>query len=211
MAIVVIYDLSISNFHLKAMPFKLEIFTSIAVVVFLLGLLRIRRRWQGMRDMLAYSKFVFTTPLAKGTKNYSLMFTLLEIISLGAISILLFKLNKIEPQYVMPMIAVVMVLVLESVIFLGMLLKGGSAFQIGIGKNTIAWYDREMHIIYFDSLKRTELFQSDLISFSYSEDLNLNMDADVIQKESRKEFRDALIKVLEAKNVYIDDAFRNWE
>ena len=70
---------------------------------------------------------------------------------------------------------------------------------------------REMRLYFYTGLLRVELHQNDLISFKYKQDLVLFLPVEVIQKEDRKAFKEALIQQLNQKNIYFDDALRNWE
>ena len=114
------------------------------------------------------------------------------------------------------MMVVLLILSIESGWFAYVITKKGNAFRIGISDRAVAYFDREMHILYYSSLKRVEMHQ-DMINFQYKDDLNLFLPLDVIQQEDRKEFRETLMRSLEeyglkkGKSIYFDDAFRNLE
>ncbi|MEX1002448.1 MAG: hypothetical protein WDZ35_10080 [Crocinitomicaceae bacterium] len=211
MAMTIIFDLSISSIHLKAMPFKLEILSGLAILFFLINLIRIRRRWQGVKDMSKFQRFNFSTSLSKTFLTRCKMFTTLEIIfMLGALAVFL-RLALLDYKLMLFMIAVLLVLILESVLFLTRLLKKGKPFRIGINDKVIAYFGREMHLFFYTGLLRVELYQSDLISFKYREDLQLFIPVSVLEPQDRIPFRDALIEQLNKKNIYFDDALRNWK
>lgn len=211
MVFVLVYDLSISNLHLKGMPYQVEIFTSLALLTLLLGLVRIQRRWQGTRDMRNFKNFIFVTEISKSHRQQAIIITSLEILFFLAVIFMISKILQLNPEFVTPMIAVLALICIESLIFIARLARGGDSFRAGFNEDIIAYYDREMHLFYYTGLLRVELNQKDLINFGYRDDLNITFATDAISKADRKAFRDALIKVLESKNVYIDDSFRNWE
>lgn len=208
---VVVLDLSFSTWNLKGMPYQREIFTGIALLIFLLGLIRIQRRWQGMRDMKRYKSFTFKAPLAKKHRTMSVLLTILEavfyIATIGVCTIFL----ELEPTYVYPMILVLVILSLESIIFVFVQIKAGPAFMVGFDNEVIAYFDREMHLFYYTGLQRVELYQKDLINLGYREELNLGVETTVLEDSDRKPFRDALIETLESKNIFVDDSLRNWQ
>lgn len=212
LAVAIVYDLSFSSmWTLKGMAFKEEVLGGIAVVVLLLGLIRVRRRWQGINDMKRFKKFTYETTIAPETMRYSLVFTILEMAFMIGVLMICIVMFRLHPEYTVPMIIAVGVLLAETTVFLLRLIKGGPAFRFGINKDVVAYFDREMHLYYYTGLLRIELVQSDLINFQYKEGLNLFLTTKTLRKEDRAKFRDALIETLAEKNVYIDDAFRVWE
>lgn len=206
------YDLSLSNLSFKAMlPYAVHTFTTFAMLVLFLGLIRIHRRWQGTRDMKNFRTFIFTTYIAKTHRRQGIVITSIEILFFVAAIIFCTRIMEHYPEYVVPMISVLTLISVESLIFIVRLARGGESFRLGFNKDILAYYDREMHLFYYNGLLRVELNQKDLLNFGYRDDLNLALATDAIPKADRKAFRDALIRVLEEKNVYIDDSFRNWE
>ena len=211
MILVVCWDLSISNLHLKGMPYKQPIFTGMALLVLLLGLVRIQRRWQGMRDMKKYSNFTFSTFISKSHRQQAVVITSLEVLFFFAAILFCRLFLVLNPEYVMPMILVLAFICVESVYFVFRLLKGGDSFRVGLNSEVVASFNREMYLYYYTGLQRVELHQKDLINFGYRDGLNLSFATESIAPADRKAFRDALIAVLETKNVYIDDSLRTWE
>ncbi|MBD3639096.1 MAG: hypothetical protein HUJ25_17205 [Crocinitomicaceae bacterium] len=211
LSMVIIYDLSISNIHLKNLPYKVEILSTLAVLLFLIGLIRVRRRWQGYKDMKKFSQFDFSSPVSQTFMKRALMFTSLEILFMLAALFLFLQLYDIEPQMMVVMLCVMFVLILESIFFLFQLIRAGQAFRIGVNSRVIAYYGREMHLFFYSGLRRVELHQKDLFSFKYKDDMVLFFPASVLEEEDRIPFREALLKQLEEKNIYFDDALRNWK
>lgn len=214
----VVYDLTIStNFTLKGMPYKQEIAYGFTLIILLLGVLRIVRKWQGAKDMTNFNKFTFVRPIATSAKNLSLIYALIEVVFMGILIYFLYRISALDLSLVFPMLIVISFLLLEGIIFAYRIGKGGKAFRIGINKNVVAYFNREMHLMYFTGLKRVEMHQ-DMINFQYKDDLNILMPLDVLEKSDLIPFRDALIETLatelrdkKGKNIYIDDAFRTLE
>jgi hypothetical protein len=211
MVMIVVFDLSMSNLHLKGMPYKREIFTGMALLVFLLGLIRMQRRWQGMRDMKRYSSFKLVVPVDKKHRMLGFIVTLIEVFFFSAAILVCCLFITLEPLYVYPMILVLSILIAESLVFAFRQYKGGKAFVVGFDDNVMAYFDREMHLFYYTGLERVELYQKDLINLGYREELNLGFETTVISDTDRKAFRDAFVQTLETKNVHVDDSLRNWE
>ena len=207
----IIFDLSISNVHLKEMPYKVEILSALAVLFFLIGLIRVGRRWQGIKDMSKFSQFDFDSKVSKQFLNKALMFTGIEIAFMLAAMYLFLQLYFIDQQLMIVMLCVMIVLIIESVVFLFQIVKAGAAFRIGVNSRVIAYYGREMHLFFYAGLRRVELHQKDLFSLKYKDDMVLFFPASVLREEDRVPFRDALLKQLEEKNIYFDDALRNWK
>lgn len=214
---LIVFDLSFSSASLKGMPYTFEICLGFAAIIFLLGVLRIKRKWTGAADMKRFKGFHFVRQVAKARLNLSLVYAYAEgvfiLIAIGVYSIM----ADLEPMLMLPMIIVLSFIFLEGFIFIIRIMRGGPSFRLGINEKAVAYFNREVHLYYFTGLKRIELHQ-DMINFQYKDDLNLLFPLQVIKTEDRTDFRDALINTLEkhaannkGKNIYIDDAFRNME
>ena len=211
MLMVVVLDLSLSNLHLKGMPYKQEIFAGFAVLVFLMGMIRAQRRWQGMKDMRRYTSFAFVAEVARKHRMRGVALTLLEAAFFCGALFFCLQFLSLEPNYVIPMLAALGVLILESLVFAILLRRGGASFRIGINDQVIACFDREMHLYYYTGLQRVELYQADLINLGYREDLNLSIETTVLSDSDRPGFRDTLVQTLEQKGIYVNDSLRNWK
>jgi hypothetical protein len=211
MSMTIIFDLSVSNIHLKNLPYKQEILSSLAILLFLVGLIRVKRRWQGYKDMIKFSQFDFDSKVSKSYINKSIMFTSLEIVFMLSALFIFSRLYAINKELIMVMVGVMMVLVFESIVFLFQILRAGKAFRIGVNSRVIAYYGREMHLLYYAGLRRVELHQEDLFSFKYKDNLVLFFPASVLEEIDRVPFREALLKQLEDKKIFFDDALRNWK
>lgn len=193
------------------MPYKFEILSGLAIIVFILGLIRVRRRWQGHKDMSKFTQFDFDSKVSKAFINRSIMFTTLEVAFMLAVLYFFIQLSFIESNLLIVMIGVIAVLILESIIFLFTIINAGKAFRIGVNDRVIAYYGREIQLFFYAGLRRVELHQKDLFSFTYKDDMVLFFPATVLRAEDRVPFRKALLSKLEEKNIYFDDALRNWE
>lgn len=211
LSMTIIFDLSISNVHLREMPFQIEILSGLAILFFLVGLIRIRRRWQGMHDMRKFSQFDFDSKVSGKYLSKGMVFTAIEIMFMIAATILFYSFYPENQQLVVVMLCVILVLMIESTVFLTLIIRTGKAFRVGINSKVIAYFGREMHLFFFTGLRRVMLHQDDLFSFQYKNDLVLFFPTIVLRDEDRIPFREALLKQLEEKNIYFDDALRTWK
>ena len=208
---VIIFDLGISNFHLKDMPYKYEVQTGLSIIVFLVGLLRMKARWQGIKDMKAFDQFTFQSKVSKPFIKRSVLYTSLEVLFFLAALALFIRLSFLDFNLMIVMMGVLGFLVFEGFIFIVLLMARGKGFRVGVNDKVIAYFSREMKIFYYEGLQRVELHQSDLISFKYKNDLVLFMPTAVVADEDKLKFKEAIITQLDEKNIYFDDGFRNWK
>lgn len=211
MVLISVFDLSISNLHLRGMPYQQQIFAGFSLLVFLIGLLRVKRRWQGIRDMKKFTQFTHSWTVSKSHLKHGITITAIEVFFMMAAFIFCLVVIPVEPMYVIPMLVVLGLLSLESLYFIFILSKGGTAFRIGINSQVVAVYDREMHLYYYTGLEKVELHQSDMINFGYREDLNLPFETSVLDSKDKEAFRQALIDKLTENKVYVDSTLRNWK
>lgn len=209
-ALTIIFDLAISNIHLKGMPYKYEIMTGISLLIFLIGLLRIKARWQGIKDMKGFKQFNYESKISKTFSKRSMNYTMLEVLFMSGALILFIRLWMLEPNLMISIILVMAILIVESLFFILAIKTKGDSFRVGLNDKVIGYFAREMKLFYYEGLQRVELHQSDLISFKYKGDLVLFMPTSVLEDSEIPKFKAALIEQLDAKNVYFDDRFRNW-
>lgn len=216
-AMLIVFDLSFSTATLKGMPYTFEICLGFTVIIFLMGFLRMKRKWQGAKDMKHFKGFHFVRQVAKPALNSALIYAYAEAVFIIIAIILFTIMARLEPNLMLPMVAVLAFILFEGIIFIARIMRGGISFRLGINKKAVAFFNREMNLYYYTGLKRIELHQ-DMINFQYKDDLNLLLPVQVIKPEDRAAFRDALIATLQehtakikGKNIYIDDAFRNFE
>lgn len=212
---MLIYDLSFSSFSLKGLPYQTEICSLIALIVLLLGVLRIKRKWQGAKDMTRFKNFIFVRYISGSSLKLALLYTVAETIFMALTILILLRMSTLALPLVLPMMVTLLFLFVESTYFAIKIYRGGDAFRVGINKKAVAYFNREMHILYFVGLKKIELHQ-DMVNFQYKEDLNIFLPLEILDPKDRVPFRDALIETIEnhtaqtnGKIIYIDDAFRS--
>ncbi|MBK7130855.1 MAG: hypothetical protein IPH66_16050 [Crocinitomicaceae bacterium] len=79
MVLISVFDLSISNLHLRGMPYQQQIFAGFSLLVFLIGLLRVKRRWQGIRDMKKFTQFTHSWTVSKSHLKHGITITAIEV------------------------------------------------------------------------------------------------------------------------------------
>ena len=98
--------------------------------------------------MKAFRSFKFSCEVSDKLMRRSVAFCSLEILfMLGALALFL-RLSYLNFDLVIVMVAVLVVLAMEAVVFLATLLKGGDAFRIGINSKVVAYFGREMHLFW---------------------------------------------------------------
>lgn len=210
LAIGSIYDLGFSVYEVNDIPYIKQIVYGIALVILLLGVIRIKRRFEGKKDIKTYSNFKYSTPISKTGINSATLFLSIEIVfGIGIILILLKIQEWDEQKLILPLLIVIIILVVENLIYLFNLRRQQLNFKIGIGPQFLAYFDREMHLYYYKGLMRVEIYQ-DMINFKYKKDLNLFLSLDLIPSECKKEFFIALENAIENKNVFFADSYRQY-
>ena len=204
-----IYDFSFSTFHFRGLGLKDEILAAIAVLVALLGMIRILRRWQGVKDMKNFKSFTFKTKLSKEMFSEAILHSSLEILFIIGFIVLLGFFTSIEFYNGIHMLVVMLIILVDALLFFFRRLRNDDVFSIGINKDIVAYFNREMKIYYFTGLQRIEIHHG-LIHLQYKKDLNLFIPTSAIPKAERENFRDQLIATLENRNIFIDEEFRKW-
>ena len=203
-----INDLGISVYMLRTMPFLNEIIHGLTILILFLGLIRVKRRWEGVRDIKAFKKFNFSTPLSRSVKGMGTMFFLVEIIFMTFFVLLGLNSQLLDQGTILfPMFAVLGVFITETIIFLIKYRTEKSTFKIGVNENLVAYFDREMYIYYFDGLQQISVYQNRL-HFKYKLELHMFMELDLIPEEELLNFKAALSEVLKEKDVFFDESYR---
>ncbi|MGV6860955.1 MAG: hypothetical protein ACWA41_04235 [Putridiphycobacter sp.] len=201
-------DIGISVYEIDQIKFLKEISIGIIVVVALLGFIRIKRRWVGVKDIKAFNKFEYVSPLSKKAKTMVVMFGVMEIVFLSFFVALFLKELPLDIDHLLlPMMGILLLLILEIIAFTLYSFNAKNVNIIGINKNLITYFDREIHIVFFDGLQRISIYQNRL-HFKYKLDLNIFVELDFVPKENLLTFKAELEKVLLAKGVFIDDSYR---
>lgn len=210
LAIGSIYDLGFSVYEVNDIPYIKPIAYGLAFLILLLGLVRIKRRFEGRKDIKAHKGFKFSIPISKTAINNTSVFLAIEVVfGIGIIAILLKIIELDEQTLILPLLIVASVLVIENIIYLIYLRSNQSIFKIGIGPQFIAYFDREMHLYYYNGLQRVEIYQN-MVNFKFKKDLNLFLNLDIIPIDQQKEFFKTLENILLDKNIFFDDSFHQY-
>lgn len=210
LAIGSIYDLGFSVYEVNDIPYIKPIAYGLAFLILLLGLIRIKRRLEGRKDIKNHQGFTFSVPISKTAINNTTLFIAIEVtFGIGIIAILL-KIIELDIQtLILPLLIIVSALVIENIIYLIYMRRHPSIFKIGIGPKFIAYFDREMHLYYYKGLQRVEVYQN-MVNFRFKKDLNLFLSLDIIPNDQRKAFFETLENTLLNKNVFFDDSFHQY-
>lgn len=205
----VIYDLSFSVYHVNTIPFIQPIVAGLTVGVLLLGLIRIRRRWEGQKDLRRFKGFTFSAKFTQRHKNNVTIFLALEtLFSIGFITILLKVLPLDSAYYVLPMLGVLALITIENIIFTTQFRQSDTAFRLGISKQLIAYFDREMHLYYYKGLQRVEIYQ-DMVNFKYKKDLNLFLPLNILSTQDQLAFLKTLHDTI-GDSVFFDSSYQQY-
>jgi len=203
-----IYDLSISVYHVRSIHFIPQIVYGISGLILLLGLIRVRRRWEGVLDMKKFNDFDYATQISKKSIQYSIIFFMAEIVFLSFFAYFFYNSHYLdEENLVIPIVLILLFLIIELFLFyiINLIVKNNG--KIVLNKNLLAYFDREMHIFYFDGLQRIESMQG-MLNFKYKMDLNLILPLNIIPEKELKLFKEKLIEIMEEKSVYVDENVR---
>lgn len=209
-AIGSIYDLGFSVYQVRSINYIKEITILLSVLVLILGLLRVKRRMNGIKDISSYKKFIYSIPISKNQRSQSIVAICIEIAFTIFFTFILLKVQTLDVHhYVLPMLIVIVVLGIENLIFLIRYILDAKKKRLGISDQFIAHFDREMKLIYYTGLQRIEIYQG-MINFKYKKNLNLFLNLSSIPESELVPFFDALKKVLETKNIFFDDSFHQF-
>ena len=205
-----VYDLGYSVYSFNDFTYLKETIIGLSAVILLLGLVRIRRRYEGKRDINAFSGFVFSTQISSRQKNHASLFLGLEVLFLLFFTIILSLVYTDDVQSLgLPLLLVVILLALEGIIYFILFRTKPKQFKIGVSKQLVAYFDREMHLYYYNGLQRLEIYQN-MINFKYKKELNLFLSLDILPDDQVVPFLNALKGVLEDKDVFFDDSFHQY-
>jgi hypothetical protein len=206
-AIGSINDLNFSVYFLKSLPFITEIVYALTVVVLLLGLLRIKRRWEALKDMKSFSKFIYTTRLSKKSVNLSTIFCIAEFLFMSFFVFMSINAQQMDQgTLLLPMFATLGFFMFEILVFI-FKFRSDKNVKIGVNQNLIAYCDREMHIYYFDGLQQVSVYQNRL-HLKYKKELHMFIELDIIPADELPKFKAALDSVLQDKPLFFDETYR---
>jgi hypothetical protein len=209
-AIGSINDLNFSVYSIRSIPFLPQIVFGLTGVVFLLGLLRIKRHWEGVRDIKSFSKFIYSTPISKKSINLATVFFISEVIFLSFFLAISYNAYLLDKGFLLiPMFGVLGFLIVEILFFLYKLRTSKEIFKLGVNTNLVAYFEREMHIYYFDGLQQISVYQNRL-HFKYKKGLHMFLELDLIPEDELYNFKTALNSVLKDKPLFFDESYREF-
>jgi hypothetical protein len=202
-----INDLNFSVYQLKEFPFLTQIIYGLALVIFLLGALRIKRRWTGLNDIKSFTKFTYSTKLSKKAIILATVFFIAEIIFMVFFLFLAVDSQKLDNGVILiPIFVTLILFVVETLIFI-VKLHTSQNIKIGVTSNLIAYFDREINIYYFGGLQQIAVYQNRL-HLKYRDELHMFMELDIIPEGELLNFKNAVAAVLKEKDVFFDESFR---
>jgi len=202
-----INDLNFSVYQLKEFPFLTEIIYGLTAVIFLLGALRIKRRWTGLIDIKSFTKFSYSTKLSKKAKILGTVFFSAELIFMMFFLFLAVDSQKLDDGTILlPMFGILIFFVLETIIFM-VKLNTSENIKIGVTSNLIAYFDREINIYYFGGLQQVAVYQNRL-HLKYRDELHMFVELDIIPEGELLNFKNAVYNVLKEKDIFFDESFR---
>jgi hypothetical protein len=196
MSIFVGFDLPVEFLGVSGarIPYRFHVFLGLGMVLLIIGLWRVVRRWMGIRMTKQIKKFKWNQTISNSRKQRVVTYTLLE--SLVFLS-LAFGYYYLTEDAWFPALAMLFLSV-ESLLFL--LLNAKNNFRIGLTSKAILASDREIILIYLKGLRQVSISQQ-TVYFDYIENLQLSFPTDCIPKESRTEFFDLLKGQLDNNRV----------
>jgi len=202
-----INDLNFSVYQLKELPFLTPIIYGLTVIIFLLGILRIKRRWTGLSDIKSFTKFTYSTKLAKKAITLATVFFIAEVVFMVFFLFLAVDSQKLDKGTILlPMFGVLIFFILETFVFMAKL-HTSKNIKIGVTSNLIAYFDREINIYYFGGLQQVAVYQNRL-HLKYRDELHMFMELDIIPEGELLNFKNAVYAVLKDKNIFFDESFR---
>jgi len=202
-----INDLNLSVYQLKDMPFLKPIIYGLTVIIFLLGVIRIKRRWTGLRDIKSFSKFTYTTKLSKHSKALSTVFFSAEVVFMVFFLFLAADSQKLDNGTILlPMFAILGFFVVETIVFMVKLYTSEN-IKVGVTTNLIAYFEREINIYHFGGLQQVAVYQNRL-HLKYRDELHMFMELDIIPEKELLNFKNAVYDVLKEKDIFFDESFR---
>lgn len=202
-----INDLNFSVYQLKELPFLTPIIYGLTAVIFLLGVIRIKRRWTGLSDIKSFSKFSYSTKLSKKARILATVFFAWEVIFMIFFLFLAVDSQKLDNGTILlPMFGILIFFVLETLVFI-VKLNTSEHIKIGVTSNLISYFDREINIYYFGGLQQVAVYQNRL-HLKYRDELHMFMELDIIPEGELLNFKNAVYGVLKEKDIFFDESFR---
>lgn len=186
LSVFVGFDLPIDFLHTtgKGLPFSMQVYLVLGLVLLIIGLRRSIRRWMGVSMVKQQTKFIWNQPISSERKKRVFVYNSLE--ALVFLSLLIAHLYLTQAAFFVAL--TYFILTLDSILFL---LINGKEFRVGLSSKAILVADREVILIYLNGLRKVSVSQQ-TIYFDYIEELQLSFPLDCIEPSQKSSFFDAL-------------------
>jgi hypothetical protein len=186
LSVFVGFDLPIDFLHTtgKRLPFSMQVYLVLGLVLLIIGLRRSIRRWMGVSMVKQQTKFIWNQPISSERKKRVFVYNSLE--ALVFLSLLIAHLYLTQAAFFIAL--TYFILTLDAVLFL---LINGKEFRVGLSSKAILVADREVILIYLNGLRKVSVSQQ-TIYFDYIEELQLSFPLDCIEPSQKTSFFDAL-------------------
>jgi hypothetical protein len=186
LSVFVGFDLPIDFLHTtgKRLPFSMQVYLVLGLVLLIIGLRRSIRRWMGVSMVKQQTKFIWNQPISSERKKRVFVYNSLE--ALVFLSLLIAHLYLTQAAFFIAL--TYFILTLDAVLFL---LINGKEFRVGLSSKAILVADREVILIYLNGLRKVSVSQQ-TIYFDYIEELQLSFPLDCIEPSQKSSFFDAL-------------------
>lgn len=186
LSVFVGFDLPIDFLHTtgKRLPFRMEVYLVLGLLLLIIGLRRSIRRWMGVNMVKQQTKFIWNQPISTERKKRVFVYNSLE--ALVFLSLMLAHLFLTQVAFFV--VTAYLILALDAILFL---LINGKDFRVGLSGKAILVADREIVLIYLNGLRKVSVSQQ-TIYFDYIEELQLSFPLDCIEPAQKTEFFEAL-------------------
>lgn len=200
-AMVIGFDLILFGLNPTKIEYKQEIFLGAAMMIAVLGLLRIVIRRRNLKIFSDESKFELIIPISKSAMSHVNLYLIIEAIFMLLLGLMFFWVSELSR-----VISVVfLVLLIEQVVFIVQAQRSGFC-KMGLTTLAFLSVDRESDVLYYNGIKKVDIDLGRLY-FDYKGDLQLSIRIDNIPAESKKQFDETLRKCLSKKNVFFTDGY----
>ncbi len=190
------FSTSVTGNTVRMLPYQLEIFLGLGLLVFIINLRRSIRRWMGMRIVSRTEKFKWNAPVSAARKKRVLTYLTMEGLVFAFVGIALYILT---PFAWMPALGYGFVAI-DNLIF-GIVGSSKNLFRIGLSSKALIVADREVTLLYFTGLRKVSVHQQS-IYFDYIKNLQLSFPSNCIQDENRETFMRLLEEQMDPDKVY---------
>lgn len=186
LSVFVGFDLPIDFLHTtgKRLPFRMEVYLVLGLLLLIIGLRRSIRRWMGVNMVKQQAKFVWNQTISLERKRRVFVYNSLE--ALVFLSLLIAHLFLTKAAFFVSL--TYFILALDAILFL---IINAKQFRVGLSSKAILVADREVILIYLNGLRKVSISQQ-TIYFDYIEELQLSFPLDCIEPSQKTSFFDAL-------------------